>query len=80
VDASPELKVITAPQNRVIFFGLNQGDDDLAADDVEGKNPLADKRVRMAMNMAINRDAIKKVVMRDQSIPAGVAMPPFVND
>jgi peptide/nickel transport system substrate-binding protein len=79
VDASPELKVITAPQNRVIFFGLNQGDDDLAADDVEGKNPLADKRVRMAMNMAINRDAIKKVVMRDQSIPAGVAMPPFVN-
>ncbi len=79
VDASADLKVITAPQNRVIFFGMNQGDEDLAADDVEGKNPLADKRVRQAMNMAINREAIKKVVMRDQSIPAGVAMPPFVN-
>lgn len=79
VDASADLKVITAPQNRVIFFGMNQGDEDLAADNVEGKNPLADKRVRTAMNMAINREAIKKVVMRDQSIPAGVAMPPFVN-
>lgn len=79
VAAASDLKVITAPQNRVIFFGMNQGDDDLAADDVEGKNPLADKRVRMAMNMAINREAIKKVVMRDQSIPAGIAMPPFVN-
>lgn len=79
VDASADLKVITAPQNRVIFFGMNQGDSDLTSDDVEGKNPLADNRVRQAMKMAINRDAIKKVVMRDQSIPAGVAMPPFVN-
>ncbi len=79
VGAAADLKVITAPQNRVIFFGMNQGDEDLTADDVEGKNPLADKRVRQAMSMAINREAIKKVVMRDQSIPAGVAMPPFVN-
>ena len=79
VDGQDGLKVIKAPQNRVIFFGMNQGDPDLTSDNVEGKNPLADKRVRMAMNMAINRDAIQKVVMRGQSIPAGVAMPPFVN-
>ncbi len=79
VDAADGLKVIKAPQNRVIFFGMNQGDADLTTDDVEGKNPFADKRVRQAMNMAINRGAIQKVVMRDQSIPAGVAMPPFVN-
>lgn len=73
------LQVITAPQNRVIFFGMNQGDADLAADDVEGKNPLADVRVRRAMSMAINREAIMQVVMRGQSVPAGVIMPPFVN-
>ena len=79
VDDTDGLQVKTAPQNRVIFFGMNQGDDDLKADDVEGKNPLADKRVRQAMIMAINREAIKKVVMRDQSIPAGMISPPFVN-
>lgn len=79
VDADAKLKVIKAPQNRVIFFGMNQGDADLKNDNVEGKNPFADKRVRQAMNMAINRDAIQKIVMRGQSIPAGVAMPPFVN-
>lgn len=79
VDDSDGLQVKTAPQNRVIFFGMNQGDADLKADNVEGKNPLADKKVRQAMNMAINREAIKKVVMRDQSIPAGVISPPFVN-
>ncbi len=79
VNDTDGLKVITAPQNRVIFFGMNQGDADLESDNIEGANPLADLRVRQAMNMAINRDAIKQVVMRGQSIPAGVAMPPFVN-
>ena len=45
----------------------------------EGRNPFADKRVRQAMNMTIDRDAIKKVVMRGQSVPAGIVAPPFVN-
>ena len=64
------LMVRQAPQNRVIFFGLNMGADDIEADNIDGKNPLADVRVRKAMSMAINRDAIQKVVMRGQSQPA----------
>ena len=79
VDGTDSLKVVNAPQNRTIFFGMNSGDDDLESDNVDGKNPFADSRVRQALNMAINRDAIKRVVMRDQSQPTGVIMPPFVN-
>jgi len=79
VASDAKLKVVTAPQNRSIFFGMNQGDADLKTDDVEGKNPLADVRVRQAINIAINREAIKKIVMRGQSQPTGVIMPPFVN-
>ncbi len=79
VASQPGLKVVTAPQNRVIFLGLNVGDNDLASDNVNGKNPFADIRVRKAMNMAINRQAIQKVVMRDQASPTNVIMPPFVN-
>ncbi len=79
VDTTDGLKVIKAPQNRVIFFGMNMGDEDLTLDNVEGKNPFADKRVREAMKIALNRDAIRQVVMRGQSQPAGVIMPPFVN-
>ncbi|MEM9641490.1 MAG: ABC transporter substrate-binding protein [Pseudomonadota bacterium] len=79
VNDTDGLKVIKAPQNRVIFFGMNQGDADLTSDNVEGANPFTDLRVRQAMNMAVNRAAIQQVVMRDQSIPAGVIMPPFVN-
>ncbi|UWQ18402.1 ABC transporter substrate-binding protein [Jannaschia sp. M317] len=79
VDATDGLVVKTAPQNRTIFFGMNIGADDLSSDNVDGANPLSDVRVRQAMNMAINRDAIKQVVMRGQSQPTGVIMPPFVN-
>lgn len=73
------LEVRTAPQNRVIFLGLNMGADDLDSDNVEGVNPFADARVRQAMNLAINREAIQQVVMRGQSQPAGMIAPPFVN-
>ncbi|MEO9683944.1 MAG: ABC transporter substrate-binding protein [Tateyamaria sp.] len=79
VNAVDGLVVKQAPQNRVIFFGMNQGADDIESDNVDGKNPLADERVRRAMSMAINRDAIRQVVMRGQSIPAGMIAPPFVN-
>ena len=79
VSGTDGLDVRTAPQNRVIFFGMNSGDADLKNDNVDGKNPFADVRVRQAMNMAINRDAIKQVVMRGQSAPAGMIAPPFVN-
>ena len=79
VDSAEGLVVKQAPQNRVIFFGMNQGAADLEGDNVDGANPLADVRVRKAMSMAINRDAIKQVVMRGQSEPAGMIAPPFVN-
>ncbi|MEL6481712.1 MAG: ABC transporter substrate-binding protein, partial [Pseudomonadota bacterium] len=79
VEGADGLVVRTAPQNRVIFFGMNQGADDIATDNIDGRNPLKDLNVRKAMNLAINRDAIQKVVMRGQSRPAGVVMPPFVN-
>ncbi|MFC3616420.1 ABC transporter substrate-binding protein [Lutimaribacter marinistellae] len=79
VDQTDGLDVRTAPQNRVIFFGMNQAEVDLDSDNVDGKNPMADQRVREAMSMAINRDAIKQVVMRGQSAPAGMIAPPFVN-
>ncbi|QFT61359.1 peptide/nickel transport system substrate-binding protein [Roseivivax halotolerans] len=79
VNDTDGLVVKTAPQNRTIFFGLNLGADDIANDDVEGENPLANVNVRRAMNLAINRQAIQQVVMRGQSEPAGVIAPPFVN-
>jgi peptide/nickel transport system substrate-binding protein len=46
---------------------------------VKGKNPFADVRVRQAVNAAINRQAIQRVVMRGQAVPAGTIAPPIDN-
>ena len=79
VKSTANLKVAVGPENRSIFLGMNVGDKELATSDVKGKNPFADKRVRQAMNMAVNRDAIQRVVMRGQSVPTGTIAPPGVN-
>ena len=73
------LRVNAGPENRTIFLGMNIGDPELKFSDVKGKNPFADLKVRQAMNMAIDREAIRKVVMADQSVPGGSIIPPFVN-
>ena len=77
--STPNLRVTAGPENRTIFFGMDVASKDLKGDNIEGKNPLADKRVRQAMNTALNRQAIQRVVMRGQSVPTGVIIPQFVN-
>ena len=77
--SSANLAVTIGPENRTIFLGMDMSSPQLRSSDVKGKNPFADLRVRQAMNMAINREAIQRVVMRMQSVPAGAIVPPFVN-
>ena len=79
LSAAKGIVVRSGPENRTIFFGMNQGASELRSSDVKGKNPFADKRVREAMNIAINREAVKRVVMRGQSVPAGIVAPPFID-
>lgn len=73
------ITVRSAPQNRTIFFGMDIARDELRQSNVTGANPFSDVRVREAMNIAIDREAIRRVVMRGQSVPAGMIAPPFVN-
>jgi peptide/nickel transport system substrate-binding protein len=74
-----KLQVKIGAENRSIFLGMNVGDAELSTSDIKGKNPFADKRVRQAINMTVNRAAIQRVVMRGQSIPTGIIAPPGVN-
>jgi peptide/nickel transport system substrate-binding protein len=74
-----KLRVVSGPENRSMFLGLNVGGKELASSNIKDRNPFADKRVRQAINMAINRQAIQKTVMRGQSIPTGTIVPPGVN-
>jgi len=73
------VKVETGPENRVIYFGYRVDEKPLKSSDATDKNPISDPKVREAMELAVDRDAIKQVVMRGQSVPTGIAMPPFVH-
>jgi peptide/nickel transport system substrate-binding protein len=56
---------------RTIFLAPDVGSPELKYSNVKGKNPFADKRVRQALSMAIDRAAIQRGIMRGLSIPAG---------
>ena len=74
-----KLKVLDGAEVRTIFLGMDQHNDELKYSNVKGKNPFKDLRVRQALNMAIDREAIKRVTMRGLSIPAGLMIPPGVH-
>ena len=77
--AAPGLVVNVGPESRSVFLGLDVGDAELASSPQRGRNPFGDKRVRQAINIAINRQDIQKTVMLGQSIPTGIIAPPTVN-
>jgi len=75
----PALKILDGHEVRTIFIGLDQQNDELKYSSVKGKNPFKDVRVRNALNLAVDREAIRKVVMRGLSIPAGIMIAPGVH-
>jgi peptide/nickel transport system substrate-binding protein len=74
-----KLKVLDGHEVRTIFIGMDQHNDELQYSSVKGKNPFKDVRVRRALNMAVDREAIKRVTMRGLSIPAGLMVAPGVH-
>jgi len=73
------LKVLDGPEVRTIYLAPDIGSPELKYSSAKGKNPFADKRVRQALSMAIDREAIKRNIMRGLSIPAAVMVAPGVN-
>ena len=74
-----KLKVLDGNEVRTIFIALDQFNTELKYSDVKGKNPFKDKRVREALNLAVDRDAIKRATMRGLSLPAAILVAPGVN-
>ena len=74
-----KLKVVDGHEVRTIFIALDQFSPELKYSDVKGKNPFKDRRVREALNLAVDREAIKRATMRGLSLPAGILVAPGVN-
>jgi len=73
------LKVVEGMENRTIFFGMDQYRDELKYSNVKGKNPFKDKRVREAMVISLDRDAITRQVLRGLGVPTAVMFAPQVD-
>jgi peptide/nickel transport system substrate-binding protein len=58
---------------------MDQFSPELKYSSVKGKNPFKDIRVRKALNLAVDREAIKRVTMRGLSIPAAIMIAPGVH-
>lgn len=78
VAATPGVRVLQGPELRSIFFGFDTSRDELLYSDVRGSNPLRDARVRRAINLAIDRQAIRRTVMRGAATPIGTLAVPGV--
>ena len=75
--------IVDKVSNRVIYVHLNQSTDksppfvfDKAGKTLD-KNPFKDARVRRALSMAINRDAIVDRVMEKKAVAAAQLLPDF---
>ncbi|MCA1952835.1 MAG: ABC transporter substrate-binding protein [Hyphomicrobiales bacterium] len=76
VNSSANAKVLAGPELRTIFLGYDQTRDELLESNVKGKNPFKDVRVRQAFNMAIDKAAIQRSVMRGLSTPSALMIAP----
>ncbi len=71
-----KLHVQETPSVRVIYLALNQGDQPpKGMSGTNGKNPLADKRVREALSLALDRKAIVARIMDGAGLPAANLLP-----
>ncbi|MDH6168638.1 peptide/nickel transport system substrate-binding protein [Variovorax boronicumulans] len=79
INAAPNARVITGPEMRTIFLGMDQKRDELLYSNIKGKNPFKDKRVRQAFYQAIDIAGIQRTVMRGASKPTGLLVGPGIN-
>ena len=76
--ANPKLKIADGNENRTVFFAMDQARNELLYSNVKGKNPFKDLRVRQAMLLAIDVNALQKTVMRGLSLPTMSMIAPQV--
>lgn len=72
----PRLNVVAKASNRVIYVALDQnGEQTPGIQGTNGKNPFLDKRVREAMSLAIDRQALVDRIMGGIATPAAQLLP-----
>jgi peptide/nickel transport system substrate-binding protein len=75
----PKVKVWDSISNAVMHIMFDSFRDQTpGVSGTQGKNPLKDARVRKALSLAINRDAIVTRIMEGMAVSAAEVVPPFM--
>jgi len=78
LEQNAEIAVLQAPELRTIFLGFDVARKELLYSSVKGRNPLKDLRVRRAIELAIDEQAIVRRIMRGAAAPAGLLVGPGI--
>jgi peptide/nickel transport system substrate-binding protein len=78
IAAAPQFHIVESPSLTTIFLGFDEWSRELPDSSVKGANPFKDKRVREAVALAIDENAIIAKVMRGHATPAGLLVAPGV--
>jgi ABC-type dipeptide transport system, periplasmic component len=73
--SNTDVKISEVLSNRLIYLALDVGSPTAGIPDADGKNPLQDRRVRKALSLAINREAITSRIVEGLAKPAGDLLP-----
>src|SRR3546814_16849366 len=79
LEDAPGVKPLTEPEARAIFIGMDQHHDELLFSNIKGKNPFKDARVREAVVLADDIQAINQQFMRGAAKPLGSLVATSVN-
>lgn len=71
IAADPALKLARNPSNRLIYLMLDVARGDSPGVSAGGRAPLQDLRVRQALSLAIDRDALIERLLNGAAAPAG---------
>jgi peptide/nickel transport system substrate-binding protein len=72
IKATPGVELIAGPSLRVVYLGMDQGSPELRTSSVKGRNPFADKRVRLAVYHAIDVERLRAEVLQGLAQPTGM--------
>jgi len=75
--ARSDIKIVSSPENRTIMLGFDHRREKLEYSDAPA-NPFKDRRVRQAVNLAVDANAIRDGLMDGFSLPAGSLIAPSV--
>lgn len=79
IKASGKTDVLQGSELRTMFINMDQHRDELVESSVKGKNPFKDVRVRKALLLAIDMNAIRDRIMGGTSRNAGEMVAPGIN-